>query len=87
VQRHGERQIDPEAERWRAAVTRLRAVAPSGVLLEPKDLSVTCHYRTTPSLEPQVMALAQEVAAATGLICAPRSQVDGTASPDPGGQG
>ena len=72
VQRHGERQIDPEAERWRtvvsAAVTRLRAAAPPGVLVEPKGLSVTCHYRTDPSLEPQVMALAQEVAAATGLV-------------------
>ena len=72
VQRHGERQIDPEAERWRAvvsaAVTRLRAVAPSGVLIEPKGLSVRCYYRTNPSLEPQVMALAQEVAAATGLV-------------------
>jgi trehalose 6-phosphate phosphatase len=72
VQRHGERQIDPEAERWRAAVsaavTQLRAVAPPGVLVEPKGLSVTCHYRTNSSLEPQVMALAQEVAAATGLV-------------------
>ena len=68
VQRHGERQIDPEAERWRAAGTRLRAAAPPGVLVEPKGLSVTCHYRTNPSLEPQVMALAQEVAAATGLV-------------------
>ena len=78
VQRHCERQIDPEAERWRAvvsaavsaAVTRLRAVAPSGVLVEPKGLSVTCHYRTSPSLEPQVMALAQEMAAAVGLVSA-----------------
>jgi|HubBroStandDraft_6_1064221.scaffolds.fasta_scaffold189373_1 hypothetical protein len=35
---------------------------------EPKGLSVTCHYRTNPSLEPQVMALAQEVATATGLV-------------------
>jgi trehalose 6-phosphate phosphatase len=72
VQRHGLRQVDPEAERWRAvvstAVTRLRAAAPPGVLVEPKGLSVTCHYRTDPSLEPQVMALAQEVAAATGLV-------------------
>ena len=72
VQRHGERQIDPEAERWRAVVSaaaaRLRAVVPSGVVVEPKGLSVTCHYRTNPSLEPQVMALAQEVAAATGLV-------------------
>ena len=72
VQRHGELQIDPEAERWRpvvrAAVTRLDMAAPPGVLVEPKDLSVTCHYRTNPSLEPQVIALTQEVAAATGLV-------------------
>jgi trehalose 6-phosphate phosphatase len=72
VQRHGELQIDPEAERWRpvvsAAVTRLDVAAPPGVLVEPKDLSVTCHYRTNPSLEPQVIALTQEVAAATGLV-------------------
>jgi trehalose 6-phosphate phosphatase len=72
VQRHGELHIDPEAERWRpvvrTAVTRLRAVAPPGVLVEPKDLSVTCHYRTNPSVEPQVIALTQEVAAATGLV-------------------
>ena len=72
VQLHGERQIDPEAERWRevvsAAVIRLREVAPPDVLVESKGLSVTCHYRTNPSLEPQVMALAQEVAAATGLV-------------------
>ena len=72
VQLDGERQIDPEAERWRAVVSaaaaRLRAVVPSGVVVEPKGLSVTCHYRTNPSLEPQVMALAREVAAATGLV-------------------
>jgi trehalose 6-phosphate phosphatase len=60
VQRHGERQMDPEAERWRTAATRLRAAAPSGVLVEPEGLSATCHYRTNPSIEPQVMALAQE---------------------------
>ncbi len=38
------------------------------MLAEPRGLSITCHYRTNPSLEPQVMALAQEVAAATGLV-------------------
>jgi trehalose 6-phosphate phosphatase len=72
VQLDGERQIDPEAERWRAVVSaaavRLRALAPPGVLVEPKGLSVTCHYRTNPSLESAVTALAQEVAAATGLV-------------------
>lgn len=72
VQRHGERQIMPEAERWRpvvsAAAARIRAAAPSGVLVEPKGLSVTCHYRADPSLEAQVTALAQEVVAATALV-------------------
>jgi trehalose-6-phosphatase len=72
VQHHGEYQVDPEAESWRAVVsataTRLRAAAPSGVLVEPKGLSVTCHYRASPALGPQVTALAREVAAATGLV-------------------
>ena len=72
VQHHGEYQVDPEAERWREAVSataaRLRAAAPSGVLVEPKGLSVTCHYRANPALGSQVTALAGEVAAATGLV-------------------
>ncbi len=72
VQRRGERQIEPEAERWRAVVSaaavRLQAAAPPGVLVEPKGFSVTCHYRTNPDLEPQVTALALGVAAATGLV-------------------
>jgi trehalose 6-phosphate phosphatase len=71
----GELQTDPEAERWRtvvsAAATRIRAAAPSGVLVEPKGLSVTCHYRANPVLEPQVTALAREVAATTGLVARP----------------
>jgi trehalose 6-phosphate phosphatase len=33
VQRHGERQIDPEAEQWRTAATRLRAAALPRTLL------------------------------------------------------
>jgi trehalose-phosphatase len=81
VQHHGEYQADPEAERWRtvvsAAARRLRAAAPSGVLLEPKGLSVTCRYRANPALEPQVTALAREVAAASGLVArAGRSSVE-----------
>ena len=38
------------------------------MLVEPKGLSVTCHYRANPALGPQVTALAREVAAATGLV-------------------
>jgi trehalose 6-phosphate phosphatase len=72
VQHHGEYQVGPEAQRWRevvsATATRLRAAAPSGVLVEPRGLSVTCHYRANPALGPQVRALAREVAAATGLV-------------------
>lgn len=41
------------------------------MLVEPKGLSVTCHYRANPALEPQVTALAREVAAATGLVPRP----------------
>jgi trehalose 6-phosphate phosphatase len=72
VLQHGEPQSDPEAERWRAVVSaatrRLEAAAPPGLLVEPKGLSVTLHYRTSPALEPQVTALAQDVAASTGLV-------------------
>jgi trehalose 6-phosphate phosphatase len=71
----GELQTDPEAERWRtvvsAAAARIRAAAPSSVLVEPKGLSITCHYRANPVLEPQVTALAREVAATTGLVARP----------------
>jgi trehalose 6-phosphate phosphatase len=71
-QHHGDYQVDPQAQRWRAVVSatarHLRAAAPSGVLVEPKGLSVTCHYRAHPALGPQVTALAQEMAAATGLV-------------------
>ena len=36
-----------------------------------RALSVTCHYRANPVLEPQVTALAREVAATTGLVARP----------------
>ena len=74
VQHHGELQTDPEAERWRpvvsAAATRIRAFARHHLVCwsSRKALSVTCHYRANPALEPQVTALAREVAATTGLV-------------------
>lgn len=75
VQHLVELQTDPEAERWRtvvsAAATRIHAAAPPGVLVEPKGLSVTCHYRANPALEPQVTALAREVEATAGLVARP----------------
>jgi hypothetical protein len=91
VQRHGERQIDPEAERWRAVVsvtvTRLRAAAPPGVLVEPKGLSVTCHYRTNPFPRAAGDGLGPGGGSSNRPGCAPRSQIGGTTSPDPRGQG
>ncbi len=45
----------PEAERWRPVVAdateRFRAAAPPGVLVEPKGLTVTLHWRAAPDAE------------------------------------
>ncbi len=75
VRRDGVVEIDPAAEPWRPiiadAVVRARAGAPSEVLVEPKGLSVSLHYRSAPELEDRVVALADEVAAATGLVARP----------------
>jgi trehalose 6-phosphate phosphatase len=72
VLQHGERQSDPEAERWRevvsAAASRMLAAVPAGVLVESKGLSVTLHYRNAPTFEAQVTALAKEISASTGLV-------------------
>ncbi len=44
--------VEPEAEQWRqvvdAAVARLQDDAPGGVLVEPKGLAVTIHWRRAP---------------------------------------
>jgi trehalose 6-phosphate phosphatase len=44
--------VEPQAERWRPvvddAVARLRRDAPAGVLVEPKGLAVTVHWRHAP---------------------------------------
>lgn len=75
VQRDGQRRFDPRAERWRPVVSeaasRSEAEAPPGMVVEPKDLSLTLHYRSDPSLEDRVVSLANEVAAATGLVSRP----------------
>lgn len=44
--------VEPGAERWRAVVdgvvARMRSSAPPGVLVEPKGLAVTIHWRRAP---------------------------------------
>lgn len=71
-QRGGKLEIAPEAERWRevasAAAAQGRASLPPEVLVEPKGLSVAFHYRTSPNLEQQVLAVAADIAATTGLV-------------------
>lgn len=75
VRRDGVVEIDPEAEPWRPviadAVGRARAEALPDLLVEPKDLSVTLHYRSAPELEGRVVALADEIARETGLLARP----------------
>lgn len=75
VLRDGKVRVDPEAEAWRpaveAAAERCSTSAPAGVVVEPKGLSLTVHYRQAPEREAEVRALADSVAAATGLVARP----------------
>jgi trehalose 6-phosphate phosphatase len=65
--------IKPEraAERWRTAVEaatlRLASAAPTGVVVEPKGLAVTVHWRRAPDAGEWAQAAASAEAARTGL--------------------
>lgn len=60
-----------EAAGWRLrvdeAVGLARRAAPAGVLVEPKGLSLTLHYRTRPEAASAVSEMAAEIAEVTGL--------------------
>ena len=58
-----------EAGPWRPVIESVAAEArlPSGVVIEPKGLSLTVHYRRAPAASATVEAWAAEVAARTGL--------------------
>jgi trehalose 6-phosphate phosphatase len=62
-----------DAEPWRAVVAEAarsagaRFAAVPGVVVEPKGLSMTVHFRSAPQAAPDVAAWADEVASATGL--------------------
>ena len=66
--------IKPEraAERWRSAVEaatlRLASAAPTGVVVEPKGLAVTVHWRQAPDAGEWAQAAATAEAARTGLL-------------------
>lgn len=67
----GRREVRADVEPWRAVVAdadaRLRAAVPAGVLVEPKGLTLTVHYREVPEQRDAVWAAVGDVAAATGL--------------------
>lgn len=65
----------PDGGRWRPVVAqvaaRSSAEGPDGMVVEPKGLSITLHYRNRPSLERSVRAWAETLGAATGLEVRP----------------
>jgi trehalose 6-phosphate phosphatase len=71
VVRDGRRADAAAAGAWREAVADVAhasaARGPSGMLVEPKGLSLTLHYRTRPDLEAEVLAWADSQAARSGL--------------------
>lgn len=62
----------PEAEAWRQAVgdaaVTAAAVAPPGVAVEHKGLTVTLHYRSDPRRRAWVEAFAADVGGRSGLV-------------------
>lgn len=73
--RDGELVDHPQAAPWRAVVDAAARAAvdelPDGVLVEPKGVSLTLHYRTAPHLGPEVDAWSAHRAAADGLEVRP----------------
>jgi trehalose 6-phosphate phosphatase len=73
--RHGTRWEHPNGGAWREVIADLAALAaasgPPGVRVEPKDLSLTLHYRGAPELAAQVTAFATTLAERAGLAVRP----------------
>jgi trehalose 6-phosphate phosphatase len=65
----------PEADRWRPAIASAAARAlregPDAMVVEPKGLSITLHYRTDPSLEDEVLGWAHTTGQELGLEVRP----------------
>ncbi|HEX3394903.1 MAG TPA: trehalose-phosphatase [Acidimicrobiales bacterium] len=70
--------VAEEAQRWQSVVTevtdRARDTAPDGLVVEPKGLSVTLHFRTTPELAGAAEEWVNEQAEETGLVVSPGRQ-------------
>lgn len=75
VLRGGKRVDHPGAAPWRSVVDEVarRSVSdgPAGMVVEPKGLSLTLHYRARPDLEPAVAGWAAAQGARSGLVVRP----------------
>jgi trehalose 6-phosphate phosphatase len=71
----GRRHDHPLGGTWREAIddvaSSARAGLPRGVLVEPKGLSLTLHYRAAPTAATAVLAFAGRQAARSGLVSRP----------------
>ncbi|MFP5321092.1 MAG: trehalose-phosphatase [Acidimicrobiia bacterium] len=71
----GELADHPDAEGWRSVVAEVAeagsAELPAGVLVEPKGLSLTVHYREAPDAEDEVLVWAGRAGARSGLELRP----------------
>jgi len=75
VIRDGVRSDLPGAGAWREVVADVARISvdrgPEGMVVEPKGLSLTLHYRTRPDVAPAVVAWAEKQAARSGLVARP----------------
>lgn len=75
VVRDGVRSDLPGAGAWREVVADVARISvdrgPQGMVVEPKGLSLTLHYRTRPDVAPAVVAWAETQAARSGLVARP----------------
>jgi trehalose 6-phosphate phosphatase len=75
VIRDGVRSDLPGAGAWREVVADVARISvdrgPEGMVVEPKGLSLTLHYRTRPDVAPAVVAWAEKQATRSGLVARP----------------
>jgi trehalose 6-phosphate phosphatase len=75
VIRDGVRSDLPGAGAWREVVADVARISadrgPEGMVVEPKGLSLTLHYRSRPDVAPAVVAWAETQAARSGLVARP----------------
>lgn len=75
ARRKGMREDHPTSGVWRETVadlaTRARIQGPAGMVVEPKGMSLTLHYRQTPEIAEDVARWAEEAAGPAGMRVRP----------------